>query len=75
MDQKNKDQSLEKRLWEDFTPIELVQSIDESLLSMVLLLRYESSGLPEMLTSYENLHRMRALILDQLPEGYGNQRD
>lgn len=65
-------QGLAASLWEDLSPIELVQAIDESLLSMVLLLRYEQGHLEETLNHYENLHQMRKVILSQISLSHGN---
>lgn len=57
---------------EELPPIELVRAIDESMLSMVLLLRYESGHIEETISHYENLHAMRKVILSQVPDSDGN---
>jgi hypothetical protein len=47
------------------SPAELAGAIDKALLSMVILLRYEPESLETVIESYENLHGLRNLILNQ----------
>jgi hypothetical protein len=53
---------------EEIAPLEFIQSLDEAMLRMVLLLRYESGHIEETLIHYENLYQMRKTLLTQLSE-------
>jgi hypothetical protein len=53
---------------EEIAPLEFIQSLDEAMLRMVLLLRYESGHIEETISHYENLHQKRKALLTQLSE-------
>jgi hypothetical protein len=51
---------------EDTPPMESIQSIDEAMLRMVLLLRYETGHIEETIKHYENLYQLRKELLNHL---------
>jgi hypothetical protein len=57
---------------EEIAPLEFIQSLDEAMLRMVLLLRYESGHIEETLIHYENLHQKRKSLINQLSQEDGH---